>query len=351
MKKRCIKLSDCIVEITSSIISSIKKMDYNAKGIVYVISNEILVGTVTDGDVRRYIMQDGNVQEPVDVVMNKNPIFLSIGEEKYAREIMCKKSIRSIPILDENKRIVKIIFEDYLVEDCPSLNVPVVIMAGGKGTRLYPYTQILPKPLIPIGSQTITEHIMERFMRFDCNTFLMIVNYKKNFIKAFFDDHEKRDLVTFVEEEEFCGTGGGLKLLEGMFNSTFFMTNCDILIEADYSDIIKCHKEHDNMVTMVCAKKNMIIPYGTVKVSTEGQVTKLLEKPQLSFITNTGFYVLEPSFIKEIPDNTYIHITDVIQKCIDAGKKIGVYIIDEDKWLDMGQMDELEKMKKKMSIE
>ena len=147
----------------------------------------------------------------------------------------------------------------------------------------------------------------------------------------------------FIEEKKFMGTGGGLKLLEGRYASTFFMSNCDILIEADYGEIVRFHRENKNLATMVCAMKHVTIPYGTVEVSSEGRAQRLKEKPELSFITNTGFYVLEG-----IPADTFIHITDIMQKYIDGGKQIGVYPIAEERWLDMGQMDELERMKKRL---
>ena len=145
------------------------------------------------------------------------------------------------------------------------------------------------------------------------------------------------------------GTGGGLRLLEGKYSSSFFMSNCDILVEEDYGKILRYHRENKNIVTMVCAKKNLIIPYGTVRVSDEGQALMLDEKPELSFVTNTGLYVLEPEFLQEIPQNVFIHITDIIQKCIDEKKRVGVYLISEDHWMDMGQLDELERMRKQLT--
>lgn len=344
-------LADYMIEPTYTVVDAIKKIDSNAKGIVYVCESDILCGTVTDGDVRRHILNEGSVNDNVTVIMNNNPLFCYTDELEMAYEKMHDKHIRSIPVLNEKKQIVDIIFADDVQEpDKCQLNIPVVIMAGGKGTRLYPYTQILPKPLIPIGEKTITEHIMTRFEEYGCKHFDMIVNYKKHFIKSYFLDNENAVDVDFIEETEFLGTGGGLRLLEGRFEGTFFMTNCDILIEEDYAKISEYHKKNKNVITMVCAEKNMVIPYGTVEVSEAGQAVALKEKPSLSFITNTGFYVIEPEFLSMIPENTFIHITDVIQNCIDTGKNVGVYKISEEKWLDMGQMEEMERMRQKLNI-
>ena len=154
-------------------------------------------------------------------------------------------------------------------------------MAGGKGTRLAPFTNILPKPLIPIGDKTITEHIIDRFQRFGCHQFYVIVNYRKNFIKTYFTEQENSPDLFFIEELKFQGTGGGIKLLEGKIKETFFLTNCDILVDEDYSSILDYHKEKKNWITLVCATKNIEIPYGTVQVSHEGD--RLSRKAKLSF--------------------------------------------------------------------
>lgn len=348
------EINNYIIGTKSSVSDALKQIDSNSKGIVYVSENGMLLGSITDGDIRRHILNKGNLYDNVVSIMNSEPIFCYLKDKEKAQKRMLQKHIRSIPILDEKKRILEILFLDgkinAKIKEKRQIDIPVVIMAGGKGTRLYPYTQILPKPLIPIGEKTITEHIISRFQEYGCNHFDMIVNYKKNFIKSYFQDNENAYDVNFIDETEFLGTGGGLKLLEGKYDTTFFMTNCDILIEEDYAKILEYHQNKHNIITMVCAEKNMVIPYGTVEVSDDGKVSALKEKPSLSFITNTGFYVIEPDFLDMIPENKFIHITDVIQSCIDTGKDVGVYTISEDKWLDMGQMEELEKMKKKLNL-
>lgn len=343
-------LEEYMVGRGCSVIEVMQQINQNSKGIVYVTEEGVLCGSITDGDVRRHLIGKGNLNEDVSSIMNNTPHFCRTQDREQAYEIMKDKAIRSIPIVDDKKRIVDIVFRDedvYVKKE--QINVPVVIMAGGKGTRLQPYTQILPKPLIPIGEKTITEHIMARFEEYGCTHFDMIVNYKKHFIKAYFDDENVYD-VDFVEETEYLGTGGGLKLLEGRYTKSFFMTNCDILIEADYAKILDYHVSNNNIITMVCAEKDMIIPYGTVKMNEDGRVVALEEKPSLSFITNTGFYVIEPEFLEMIPSLRFVHITDIIQKCIVEGKNVGVFKISEDRWLDMGQMEEMEKMKQKLNV-
>lgn len=349
------RMKNYLAKIDTTIVEAMQKIDKNAHGLIFIVDeNNKLLGCVTDGDIRRWLIKTGDLSATVDQFMMKNPKYVYSSEKKKVKDdIMEKYKIHILPILDKNFVISDIIIDNYTPEIKSDVlaDVPLVIMAGGKGTRLYPYTQILPKPLIPIGDKTITELIIDRFQKYGCRTIDMIVNYKKHFIESYFQDSEIPYDIGFVEEEEFCGTGGGLKLLEGRYDSTFILSNCDILIDDDYAEIVKHHKENDNIVTMVCAVKKVQIPYGTIEMDSEGKPIALTEKPEVSFMTNTGLYVLEPEFLDRIPKDTFIHITDVIQKCMDDGENVGVYPISEDSWMDMGQLEEMERMKRKLSVD
>lgn len=342
-------IKDFIVSEDNAVIEVMKVIDKNAKGIAFICESERLLGVVTDGDIRRYILKNGDLSKPIRNIANYSPKYAMSKDVMDYANYMKENFITALPIVNKNLKILSIrfLYDNQTLRNT-KLNVPVVIMAGGKGTRLYPYTQVLPKPLIPVGEKTITELIMDHFEAFGCNHFDMIVNYKKNFIKSFFIDNEHKRDVDFVEETEFLGTGGGLKLLEGRYQDSFFVTNCDIIIEEDYSEIIKYHKAEKNIITIVSAMKNVTIPYGTIQVSEEGQVVKLKEKPTFNFLTNTGLYVLEPRFLEMIPKDTFIHITDIIERCIEAGEKVGMYPISEQAWMDMGQLEELEKMRERL---
>lgn len=222
------------------------------------------------------------------------------------------------------------------------------MMAGGLGTRLYPYTKILPKPLIPVGEQPIAELIMDRFRDFGCHDFTMIVNYKRGMIKSYFGELEKDYTVNFADEDVFMGTGGGLCLLKGKMKSPFFFTNCDTLLDVDFGDIYEYHKAHGNLVTMVCAFKHYTVPYGVVELGEDGGIAAMREKPELDFLTNTGVYVVEPRVVEEMRDGEKIGFPDVIERYRAAGEKVGVYPISESSWMDMGQLEELEKMRRKL---
>ena len=338
-------LQKFIIPETMTVMEALSAIDKAAKGIIMVCEGRKLFGVLTDGDIRRFILRNGDLNTPVSEVANRNFISLSVERSSIAREETERLKLRALPIIDRNGNLISICFGQYQIEDyCKNLNIPVVIMAGGKGTRLHPYTKVLPKPLIPIGDIPITMHIMQHFAEYGCKQFYMIVNHQKNLIKAYYSDVDIPFQVKYIDEEIPLGTGGGIKLLEGTIEGSFFLTNCDILIDANYTDIFNFHKDKQNIITMVCATKEVVIPYGTVSVNGNGYICKIKEKPSFSFLTNTGFYLLEPAIFKYIPENTHIHITNIIQILIDNGENVGMYPISDGQWSDMGQIDDMKKM-------
>ena len=344
---------DIFIEKDITIREAIKVLDETARKIIFVLENDILIGTVTDGDVRRWILRSGDLNHTVNNIMNSNPITLNIRESHLARKVMKLKQIEAVPIVNDSNNVIDIIFwndEKLSLKENKKISTPVVIMAGGKGTRLYPYTKILPKPLIPIGDYCITERIIDRFIKFGCENFYLTVNYKKNMIKAYFEDLDKKYKLNYVEEEKFLGTGGSLHLLKESINETFFVSNCDILVEANYLDILKYHKKHKNLITMVTSLKNYKIPYGIVNLNDKGQVIGTTEKPEFDYLVNSGFYVLEPECIEDIPKNEFFHLTDLINKYIKEGKKVGTYPITENAWLDMGELKEMDRMIERLNL-
>ncbi len=338
----------------TTVREAIKKIDEKGKKIIFITDSSLtLLGVFSDGDMRKYILRNGDLNVPIRGVMNRNPrVFKSIRE---ANKISKTEKLVAYPIIDEDHKFIDVLFwnddEHRTITEKTLVDIPVVIMAGGKGTRLYPYTQILPKPLIPIGDYTISERIINNFKRFGCDSFSFILNYKGSMIKAYFNDIDRDYNVDYFDETTFLGTGGGLYLLKNKINSTFFLSNCDIIIDADYGSIYEFHKQHKNLITFVCAFKNFTIPYGVVNLDNSGKIQSLLEKPSYSYLTNTGFYVIEPEVIQDLKENEFIDLPDIASSYIEQGKNVGVYPVSENAWLDMGQFTEMQEMFKALGVE
>ncbi|MBB6454538.1 dTDP-glucose pyrophosphorylase [Salirhabdus euzebyi] len=338
-----------------SVIEAIKKMDVTSKKILIVANEENkLMGVITDGDVRRWILKNGNLRNEVSYIMNTSPIVVNVGDEESALDIMKDKFIDAIPVVDRQNNVVNVVFWNKEVNGAfkmyGDIDIPVVIMAGGKGTRLYPYTKVLPKPLFPIGDTPIVERIINRFVDFGAKNFYMTINYKKNMIRSYFADIEKEYDIEFIEEEKPLGTGGSLSLLRGELITPFFISNCDILIDANYSDIYNFHQKNENKITMITSLKNFKIPYGIVDLDDSGIIKETQEKPEYTHLINTGMYIVEPDLLDYIPENQFFHITELIDLCIAKGYKVGTYPVSEDSWLDMGQFDEMDNMIKKLGV-
>lgn len=345
-------LSKFLVSGNISILDALKEINNNSIRTVFCIENNRLCGVLSDPDVRRWIIEGGALDAFVKDVMNKYPVYLKLEDCSKAQQLIFQKSIDAIPIVDDEMHIIDVVarMDFHTPTERSKLNMPVVMMAGGKGTRLYPYTKILPKPLIPMGELPIAEHIINQFREYGCQCFYLIVNHKKNMIKAYFNEIEKEYDLTFVDEEKPLGTGGGLGLLKGLIHDSFILTNCDILIHEDFSRIYKYHKEHHNIITMICASQNIQIPYGIVNLNRDGHIESVEEKPSISFCTNTGCYIVEPEVIDDLEEDTVVDFPDIIEKYRMEGKNIGAYVIDGDAWLDMGKMDGLKKMQNRLKV-
>ncbi|SHL49893.1 Nucleotidyl transferase [Anaerocolumna jejuensis DSM 15929] len=344
-----LNIKEFLIGEECTMLEAMGLLDKVAMKILFVAGSSGLIATITDGDIRRWILKKGNLDARVKDIANYHPVYIFENEKAKAKEKMLECGIEALPVVDKNRQIVTILFlNEKEIRNRREIDVPVIIMAGGLGTRLYPYTKILPKPLIPIGDLPIAEHIINRFNDAGCHNFYMVLNHKKNMVKAYFNDIEKDYALTYIDENTPLGTGGGLSLLRGKINSTFVLSNCDILIEEDYGKIYDFHIQEKNLITMVCSLKNIKIPYGVIEINKNGEIESMKEKPELSFFTNTGMYIVEPKVIEELEDDKVIGFPDLIEKYKNNGEKIGVYPISEYAWMDMGQPEEMEEMRKRL---
>ena len=335
----------CIFQSTS-IKEALKQMDKAASKILFVVKKDNkLIGSLSDGDIRRAILKGVNLTEKVNSIMNNNPTFV---DENYdienVKKILLEKKFEAIPIVNCNKEVVDTlfwnkVFNDKPIRKYPKINIPVVIMAGGRGTRLDPFTRILPKALIPIGEKPIIEIIMENFAKFGISDFYISINHKAKMIKSYFEDFESKYNIYFIDEEKPLGTAGSLKFLQDKIGTSFFVSNCDVIINDDYTKIYDFHKKSNAQLTLVASMQHYVIPYGVCKIKRGGQLKKIYERPEYDFLINTGMYLLESSVPKWIPANEFYNITDLIQKLQKQNQKIVVYPVSEKSWIDVGQWE------------
>jgi len=343
-------MKDLTINPNITISQAMKALDATAKKCMLVVNkNNKLLGTLTDGDLRRSILSGVKFSEKITNSYNTNPTFLLQGSytTKEAEDLLRNKELDLIPIVNENNVVVDYLNWSTIDSDIPLSkalrNVPVVIMAGGKGTRLEPFTKILPKSLVPIQDKPIIEHIIERFTKLECSNFYLTVNYKSSILKAYFEELQPDYQVHFVEEKEPLGTAGSLYFLNKKIKQPFFVTNCDIIIKSDYASLYEFHQKGGYDVTLVASAKEYMIPYGTCELNSNGHLSHINEKPKYDFLINTGLYVINPDILNLIPKNSFYHITHLIEDAINRGKKVGVFPVDEDVWIDVGQWAEYQR--------
>ena len=327
------------------ILYALKKMDeLDVKSLIVSRSDVALVGILSIGDIQRAIIKNISLSEHVSSILRANPrVLFNEQSESEVKKIMVKYRMEFLPVIDsETKHLLKVYFwEDFFpdkgIAPAKQFDLPVIIMAGGKGTRLRPLTNVIPKPLIPIGEKTMLEHIFDRFYTYGCKTFHISVNYKADLIEFYLNQQNLPYTLSFFREEKPLGTAGSLALLKGKINETFFVSNCDILIEQDYSEMLDFHREKKNEITLVAALKHYPISYGTLETGEGGKLLSLQEKPELTFKINSGMYILEPHLIDEIPENEFYHITQLIEKILERGGNVGVFPVSEKSWKDVGE--------------
>lgn len=326
---------------SASILDSINALNESAGQILLVLDGQgRLAGTVTDGDIRRAIGREIPLATEVIRIANGNPKVLREYSRPAARDLMEKYSISRIPVLDAGGCPVAVIrLEDILPEEIRKKehDAKVVIMAGGKGTRLDPITRIIPKPLLPVGKSTMLETIMESFSREGFSNFVLSLNYKKEFVKTYLAEQQPPFSIEVVEEGSFLGTAGSLSLMKGILSEPFFVSNCDILVDVKYASAFEFHQERKADITIVAAMKNIDVPYGVIRMR-DGEFFAMEEKPSLHMLVNTGVYVLSPSALQRIPEGKKYDMTDLIREIKEDGGRVCVFP-STGGWNDIGQWD------------
>lgn len=344
---------DLTVTANITIRDAMQRLDRTAEKCLFVVDGSAaLIGALTDGDVRRAILAGTSLDQPIDGCFNIEPIALERSDndsEKSlhdrARELLPRHKVEVIPVVDRARHIVSCLtwtelFGDSVGEQKASLAAPVVIMAGGYGTRLEPFTKVLPKPLIPVHDKPIIEHIIDRFVQVGCDDFWLTVNYKSRIMKAYFHDRDPEYSIHFVEEPQPLGTAGSLRLVQPTFQSPFFVTNCDIIVDTNYRRVMEFHVGHGHALTLVGSAVHYQIPYGTCVLNDSGSLARINEKPRYDFLVNTGMYVVNPEVLELIPKSRVFHMTHLMEAVISQGLTVGVFPVSEGAWIDVGQWHE-----------
>ncbi len=333
---------------------ALKVMNELGKKCLIVTKQDKCMGTLSDGDVRKALLSGKSIDSPITGIFNENAFTVVEGEykEEDLKKVFLEQQYDLIPVLDKKNQVKDIVAWGDLFQTQSSSrkrNMPIVVMAGGEGTRLEPFTNILPKPLIPLNDKTIIERILDSFTDRGFSNFFLSINFKGKILRAFFEELKPDYSINFIEEQTPLGTAGSLYLLKGELKSTFLLTNCDVILNLDHGDLIDFHHKNNCEITLVASAKKLTIPYGACEVDEQGFLSRIIEKPSLDYLINAGLYVLEPSVLKEIPDGELFHITDLIEKVKSKGKRIGVFPIDDGAWIDIGQWEEYRSALKRLS--
>ena len=344
------KIVNRSITSSESLLVALRQMDAQSVKMLFVFEGDFFVSILTIGDIQRAIVKNIALDTPVAKVVERDKKFAHVGEPMdIIREKMLKLRAECMPVLDEKGELADVIFWKDLFEKeemdlRPKIDLPVVIMAGGKGKRLKPITNVIPKPLVPIGEKTILEVIMDQFEGIGCHKFYMSVNYKSDMMRFYLDQLEHQYDIDFFEEDKPLGTIGSVSLLKGKINTPFFVSNCDIVIDQDMRDVYNYHIDNRIDLTIVTAVKSIKIPYGVIETGEDGLMTALKEKPDLTYMINTGVYILNPELIDEIPEGQFFHITHLMEKVKARGGRVGCFPVSEHAWHDMGEWPEYLKM-------
>jgi dTDP-glucose pyrophosphorylase len=329
----------------STIIEVIKRMDKINRKLLILEKNNKFYSLVSIGDIQRAIINNIDLSSPAYIITRKD---IKVAKKSYSfekiKKMMLKYRMEFLPVID-NGEIYKIYYWEELFGNTININnekidIPVIIMAGGKGTRLKPITNVIPKPLIPIGEKTILEIIFEKFLKYGIYNFHLSVNYKYELIEYYLSKKIIKDAkIHYIKEDKPLGTAGSIRLMKKNIKEDCFITNCDILINQDYIELLSYHKENKNILTIVGVLKNESIPYGVIENDDKGNVKKINEKPNRNYLINSGMYIINKKAIEYIPEDKFFNMTDLIEILIKNKEKVSYFPVSEKSWFDIGEWD------------
>lgn len=344
---------DSLIQAGTPVSVALRKAATSVAHHLFVVDErDVPQGVVAEGALRDWIATGGDPSEVVDRLMGVAPEPLTRADSlDTARERVVAGQVSGVPVVDEYGAVVDVVWTDdvMLRSDQATASTPstglagvtVVVMAGGLGSRLAPFSTILPKPLMPVGDSTAIERVMETFARAGCDRFIVSLGHRAELIRAYFRDVEPPYVVEFVNEERPLGTAGALGLMRGLIDSPFFVTNCDVLIRTDPAQILEAHRSAERAATIVAALEVHEVPYGVLKLASDGGLVEVSEKPQVESLVSTGVYVLDTKVLDLLDAGVHEDMTELLLRARELGP-VGVYPIGGDQWLDIGRLDSLQ---------
>ena len=333
------------IEKSKTLIDALELMDKSGHKLLIVSEDKKFHSLISIGDIQRAIVNGSPLDSCLMSHLRENIKFARTNDdEQFIVDLMTNYRMDFCPVINSKNELEKVIFWDDITREKPvfknnKIDLPVVIMAGGKGTRLKPLTNIIPKPMVPFGDKSMINVIIDRFMDNGCKDFYISGNYMFDLLKLHIKQLNLSVNIDIVKEIKPTGTGGSLALFKNKIKKTFIVSNCDILIDDEYHKFVKYHKENKNDITIISSIKTYNIPYGTIETTNNGLLASVSEKPQLNYQINTGFYILEPSVIDLVPEEKFIHITEIIELIKKNGGRVGVFPVSEKSWKDIGEWD------------
>lgn len=325
------------------IIKAMEVINNNEARIALVVnSSGKMVGSITDGDIRRNLLKSCTLESPCKLAMHSNPFVMpATSTRQQIIESMHQAQVKQMPLLNTDGTLVGIAVYDMITGfmRTPRPN-PVVIMAGGKGKRLLPLTRDIPKPMVEVGGKPMLEHIIQQFVKQGFSEFHIAVNYLGHMIEEYFGDGSMWGChISYIREKESLGTAGALSLLEKPFAHPFVLINGDILTSVDFCDLLEYHITSGGLATVCARMHRMEVPFGVIQLK-DGQLEAIVEKPVYENLISAGIYVMQPDVLRYIPKDRITDMPMVLQSIVQDRKQVSVFPLRED-WMDVGRLDDL----------
>lgn len=332
-----------LLKQTSTIKEALKIIDSGAMQIAVIVDDDLrLIGTLTDGDIRRGLLKNLSLEDSIESIIFKTPTVAKVSDTK--EEVLKKallKKIHQIPIVDDENRVVGLKEIEELVKPQIKSN-KVILMVGGLGTRLRPLTDNTPKPMLKVGNKPILQTIVEKFAECGYVNIVMCVNYKSHIIEDYFGDGSKFGVtIEYILEKERMGTAGALSLLEKLPSEPFFVMNGDLLTNINLEYLHEYHILNNSTATMCVREYDFQVPYGVVNLD-NNKILSIDEKPIHKFFVSAGIYMLSPEVLNYIPQNEFYDMPTLFEKLIGENKNTVSFPLRE-YWLDIGRVEEFEK--------